>query len=161
MSEAALAEIPARKMCSVSGCDIPLRSDNESGLCKQHKTGKGERAANQRVCSSPGCGRELGAANKSGVCSVCQGSYKPGGESKASPRVKPPPKTGKEEDFGAIAERFRAVAGGLGLNPDEILAEHMSGWLEQLRERLAEPPKKRGPRKPVDDEYSLRGDNDD
>jgi len=157
-----MADPATRKLCTTAGCGTPLRSDNESGLCKACKRGapvKEKQPA--RLCSTPGCGHVLGPANKSGVCSPCQGH---GG---AVRRVKPPPRpegttSRPPAPPDSVGERFRKVTKALGFEPDDVLEPVMKAWLDRVDAAAvvdqAVPKPKR--RKAKADEYALPGDDE-
>lgn len=93
-------------ICSRSGCTKTLRSDNSSGACSSN-------------CQSPDAPPSMRARVTTPV------------------RETPPAKREVlEASLDDIMVRFRAVATGLGRNPDAILAQAAQGWLDSLSELI-------------------------
>lgn len=96
-------------------------------------------------CSRPGCGKKLRSNNHTGECgSGCLSPDAPptkrakGASGASSPAPKrAAPKRKKLSEREEIMASFRAVASGLGKDPDEEIEKFATGWLDALRERLA------------------------
>ncbi len=104
----------------------------------------------KKTCSRPGCGKKLYASNSTGMCaSGCFSDEAPAAIRAKGPRqegrlsapkdVSPkraaaPKRKKASED---VIASFRAVATGLGRDPDEEIEKFCSAWLDALRERLA------------------------
>lgn len=74
----------------------------------------------------PHCGKKLRSNNTRGACSDCLKKPEHRGESDA-------PRAPKRSD---VMKSFRTVASALGEDPNAILEEAASVWLEKVREAI-------------------------
>lgn len=84
----------------------------------------------------PHCGKKLRSDNTKGVCANCQSRGRTlEGAPTDGPAVEPAERKPRKSAESAL-KRFRAVAAGLGEDPDELLETFAEEWLEALRENL-------------------------
>lgn len=105
----------------------------------------------KKTCTRAGCGKALRSNNTKGVCgSGCLSSEAPpakranryaeaeerGGGDRPTPPT--PPRPGALVPAGGqeSVERFRLVAGALGLDPNQVLGQFADAWLAGLRNRI-------------------------
>jgi hypothetical protein len=101
--------------------------------------------SSERKCSK--CSGAIGPNNRIGICTPCQrpnrgagavkvrGHAKPDADDAVLGRLaedlKPPPPA--EPETSPWLKQFYQLAEALGLNPDDMLAEHCRQWVENVR----------------------------
>lgn len=82
-----------------------------------------------RHCSRAGCTKKLRSNNTTGMCSVNCEAWKDEAPVKAAPRA-------SSRRASETMRSFKTVARALGKNPDAILEEAASTWLEAVRKAV-------------------------
>lgn len=96
-----------------------------------------------KICARPGCDRKLYANNVKGVCANIKkcGAAKQAADAleidaPVVRRREPPPAPKPASGATETLKRFRLLAEAIGFDPDLVLAEFASGWLERARQAV-------------------------